>query len=502
MIELTADNIERYSASPLEFARDLDIEIDSSTIRWGDRMRPFQADFIDAVSPGLKRAIGLPIPLGETIKLRSIAEWPRGHAKTSMIAALIIWAMLFAPRLVRFLVAACDREQAGLTRNAIALLCRLNPEVGAFFEVCNWTVRIVDEAHPGNGSELTIISSDVASSWGHLVDAVFCDEVSIWPKGDLFYSLLSTVAKKASAFLGIITNAGNCKGEDWESLDNPPKKQPGENWFWRVRESARLNPAYAFARLAGPDETILTPDRIAELQRDLPPGHFRRAILNEWIDEGGETFTRGEIEKLVTLDGPEQWPIDGCVYIAGLDLGANRDHSALVSIGIDFNRGRLFLASSESWNPADYGGQLDFAIVKAAVLSLHRKLGLTMVCFDRWNADFLAAELQRAGVAMVPIIKNAETLNRMALALLETIRGAGIDLFDEPLLVRDLSRVSITERQNGFKIELPRDTVGGHGDRCESLCLALPSACDILQGRLIVNTDPNDVGFTIDYATI
>jgi hypothetical protein len=37
------------------------------------------------------------------------------------------------------------------------------------------------------GSRLTIISSDVNSSWGILPDFVICDELCHWPKPDMWY---------------------------------------------------------------------------------------------------------------------------------------------------------------------------------------------------------------------------------------------------------------------------------------------------------------------------
>jgi hypothetical protein len=63
-------------------------------------------------------------------------------------------------------------------------------------------------------------------------------------------------------------------------------------------------------------------------------------------------------------------------------------------------------------------------------------------------------------------------MDSMASALLESFRTRSIDLYPEPDLIRDLSRLRIVEKSYGFRLEATRDATG-HADRATALTLAL-----------------------------
>ena len=132
-------------------------------------------------------------------------ERPRGHSKTSDLAVMVTWALAFAPRMVRGVAAAADRDQSRLLRDAILRLVRLNPWLGPVLDVQAYVVRNVADGHPGRDSQLEIISSDAGSSFGLLVDFIVCDEVTNWEgDGDLWHSLISAVAKRPSCLIVFI----------------------------------------------------------------------------------------------------------------------------------------------------------------------------------------------------------------------------------------------------------------------------------------------------------
>src|SRR6185437_15964867 len=120
--------------------------------------------------------------------------------------------------------------------------------------------------NPATGSSIEIISSDAASSYGHTVDFIICDELTHWRKRDLWDSLFSTVPKKV-CFLIVIANAGVGQGVSWQ---------------WGVRESARLADNWHFSRLDGPRASWQSPADLEEQARMLPPKAYQRLWLNIW----------------------------------------------------------------------------------------------------------------------------------------------------------------------------------------------------------------------------
>lgn len=163
------------------------------------------------------------------------------------MAMQIAWILRFSKRPLNGIVAAADQAQAALIRDAFAGLVQSNAWMFQPLSVLKH--RIINQE---TGSRLTVISSDVQSSWGLLPDFVICDELCHWPKPDLWYSLLSSAAKRPHCVLAVLTNAGI-----------------GQGWQWKVRETARIesqkeNPLWAFSTMEGPQAPWITETHLLE----------------------------------------------------------------------------------------------------------------------------------------------------------------------------------------------------------------------------------------------
>ena len=133
--------------------------------------------------------------------------------------------LLFAsPRTIKDIVVAVDKDQAALDRDHLDKLTRLNPWLREVLDV--QATRVINRI---TGSSLDVISSDVASSLGLLIDWAILDEVSHWPKRDLFDSIISAAAKRQRCMVMAILNAGF-----------------QESWGWDVRELVRVDPDWDF----------------------------------------------------------------------------------------------------------------------------------------------------------------------------------------------------------------------------------------------------------------
>ncbi|MCH8043046.1 MAG: hypothetical protein IID44_04945 [Planctomycetes bacterium] len=379
----TTDNptIQAIKADPREFRRQLRIQCGHEPRRLGEVAEPWQERDFVALDDSWRAVIGHDV---KPKYRRGYLERPRGHSKTGDIATMATCAIFSAPRKISGIVAAGTKEQAKLTINAIDMLVRLNPHLAAVLEI--QLNRVVNRK---TGSELRIISSDAYSSFGELVDFIICDELTHWPsvKGEkLWAALFSAAAKKPHCLLIIISNAGNMKGAGWQ---------------WKNREAIRQDPAWYFSRLDGPAASWISAEQLAEQRRLLPESVYQRLWMNLWITGAGDALDMRLVEAAVTLPGETfAHRDDWYPMLAGLDLGIKHDHSALVTLGVDIDAGRLKLASAQAWKPEDYTGEVNLADIEAAVLDTQRRYNLAGVYYDPHQAAYLAQRLRERGVNM------------------------------------------------------------------------------------------------------
>ena len=227
------------------------------------------------------------------------------------MAAQIAWILLAAHTAVTGVAAAADREQAALLLAAIKRLAALNPTISHDLSFIEGAVR-----NARTGSRLDLISSDVGSSYGILPDFVICDELSHWPGPELWYSLLSSAAKKPDCVLAVLTNAG-----------------VGLGWQWEVREQASQSPHWYFSSLDGPHAPWITRQSLDEQQALLPTAVYERLWLNRWQHSDGEFVSLAEAEVCIdpTLfrkdHGSPQHQ-----YIAAIDYAEKHDYTVGVIV--------------------------------------------------------------------------------------------------------------------------------------------------------------------------
>lgn len=237
---------------------------------------------------------------------RAYIERPRGHSKTSDMAMQIAWILLAAKSPLIGLAAAADRDQANFVHDSLVRLAKANREILEPLQFIKHEVR-----NPFNGSRLEVISSDAKSSYGALPDFVVCDELSHWENPEMWYSLLSSAAKKPHCVLTILTNAG-----------------VGRGWQWEVREHARTDNSWYFSSLDGPHAPWITDDWLAEQQALLPEPVFERLWLNRWQHSDGNFVTLSEAEACRNSERSYQWEGQpGQFYVATIDFAEKRDYT-------------------------------------------------------------------------------------------------------------------------------------------------------------------------------
>ncbi len=320
---------------PREFRRSLRLSCEPPLL-FRDSVQPWQEVDFAALDPSWQKLAGLQSAgvssARQTIQ-RAYIERPRGHGKTSDMAMQIAWILLAAQHPVHGLAAAADREQALLIHNAVRKLSSANSLLCDALQFRQH--RIINLR---TGGQLEIISSDVQSSWGQLPDFVICDELCHWDKPQLWYSLLSSAAKRPDSILVVLTNAG-----------------VGRGWHWDVREAARLNPRWHFSSLDGVQAPWIRDEHLDEQRQLLPPPVYDRLWNNRWQHSDGEFVTLKEAE--ACRDDSLQERDQGesrYAYVAAIDYAEKHDFTVGVVIHEEQGRvvvDRMDVVAPSSGNP-------------------------------------------------------------------------------------------------------------------------------------------------------
>jgi phage terminase large subunit-like protein len=433
---------------PQDFRQRVKIDANGQTVTF--KADPWQEADFRALDPAWMQIAGLGPPARIN---RGWEERPRGHSKTTDIDLMVSWALSYAQRPIHGIVCASSKEQAGLHRDFIDKLNKLNDDLS--LKVHNW--EVVNEA---TGSKLEIMSSDVAASWGYLVDFVICDEICHWPEGrgeEFWKSVFTTAAKRDQCLLVCITNAG--------FLDS---------WVWKLRESVRQDPNWYFSRLEGPTASWITQKNLDEQRRHLPPGVYARLWDNVWSTGSGDAIPEAELQEAVRgVFGPCDARWSGCEYYGGIDLSVSRDTSAVVVIAKNQLDGRLILVQCRAWKPPA-GGKIDLRVVEDAIRQMDNVFHAHWF-LDPYQGEIIYQDLLTEGRVIETVPFGGAALIEMASGLTESFHSRMIQLFRDEQLLNDLRKLKIKETPAGYKLDAPR-TAAGHCDRATALSLAVLGA--------------------------
>jgi hypothetical protein len=454
LIQVDAAAIQRMARDPQFYRDNLLIEVSGEVVRYRDIKAPWQERDFQQMDPAWLRCIG-----GSTqgnVKMRSMLERPRGASKTFDMAAMVLWALLFATWAVRFLFASGKRDQAKLPLIAMQKLCRLNRWMDPVIDLQANVARNVR-----TGAQVEAISSDSNTNYGHLADGICCDEWANWPDTpsaqDLWHVLSSTLLKKKNCIAQVISNAGSMT-----------------SWQWPIREQIRRSDDWYFHALETKPDWF-TEQQLNE-QRILLPDHlYKKDIENVWVAGNAEGIRPQDVDSVTVLPGP-QGPRRGCRYFGGLDLALRRDHAAFGLWSVSPDSPVVDLVKLVAWDPRDYEtGEIDLHEIEYVIeqaYSLYRFVGIK---FDAWQAVFLAQRLESKGIPMSEIRMTAEDLNIIARTALDAFSNRRIRLFSNADLRRDILRLRFEETLRGYKLTATRDSFG-HADRAVAIFYALPSA--------------------------
>jgi hypothetical protein len=475
-----------FASDPAAFRDRLVIPAGRGPVRLGEVMAAFQRlDFLalDAAFVALKEG-RQPEPG------RFWLERTKGGSKDGDLAVMLLWLLAFCPRALTCQVGAVDQEQAAEMQKSARGIIRLNGWLAGILEVQAFAI-----VNQRTESRADIIPADVGGSHGSRPDLLILNELCHLGKEEFALNLLDNAAKVPHGLAVIATNAGF---------------RPSWQWSWR--EEARASRRWHFSSVMEP-APWLDPDELAEARRRNSPSRFARLWRGQWVSGGGDALDESDLAAAVRLElGPMTGAEPGFAFYGGLDLGVKQDHAALVVVGrhvghvergpepepvslppilaacVDLGlvdspglpersyklhpgTNRLRLAYCRSWAPRA-GGQIDLEAVELAALATARRLGLTAIFFDPFQAALMAQRLRRQGVRLEEVVFSGQNLDALASGVLEVFKAREIDLYPEPELAQDLAKLRLVERSYGYRLEAARDA-SGHADRATALALAV-----------------------------
>ena len=385
----------------------------------------------------------------------------RGASKTTDLAGLALAMLLAAEHPARFVWTAADADQARLAIDRIDGYFR-DSDLPESVEVQARRIRV-----SGSDARLDVLPADESSSWGLLVDAVFCDELTNWSDTPLprrlWEAVSSAVAKRDDAKLIVLGTAGNPSHFSRKILDHALTSP-----LWRVNEGSGPAP-------------WLDSDRLAEQKARLPDSVFRQLFKNEWVAVEGSFLDPAVVDAAFTLDGPSLGPpelIDSETesrpnYYAALDLGSVSDRTALA---IGHRDGEaVVLDRMQVWQ-GTRARPVDFAEVEKFIVDAHKRFGFRLR-LDPWQGLDLAQRLRAQGVRAEEFPFSQSSKQRLAATLLHSLNAGNLKLYDGAEGLRD-ELLGLRLRQSASGAWSFDHSSGGHDDRAVSLALMLVGALE------------------------
>lgn len=444
-------DLERYAADPVVFRSEMLIDSakDEPTLFVPDAWQDEELRQIDKL---WNRAVD---GLRDGGPNRAYIGRARGHSKTTDEALQILRILAFTRRKIKGLAAASSREQAQILRDQIQTLVTLNDWLGPIIDVQNYVVK-----NRQTESQLDIISSDAASSYGEIVDFIICDELTHWKNDDLWNSVFSSANKRKNCVLLIMTNAGY-----------------KNSWQRRIHDMARRRSNWLFIHHEGPKASWITPEGLEEQREGLTNKAFRRLWLNEWQIEAGDALEAADVEAAVRRDveplrgGEKDW-----TFIGGIDLSTKRHRSALAILAANADLHVVRVVKVLSFQRG-HNGKISLLEVQRAFHEFNHQFRPVTWCYDPFQAELMAQQGTAVGISMREVPFGPKNLNLMASSVLQLFRSGQIELCDDQALVDDILKLQIVEKSFGFKLEAPEDE-SGHADRAFAMAVALPAAVE------------------------
>jgi len=227
---------------------------------------------------------------------------------------------------------------------------------------------------------------------------------------------------------------------------------------------------------------------IEEARRLDPIGaEFARLWEGRWISGRGGAVDNFSIDRCFRSEKHEGKE-NGFIYIAGMDLGINRDHSGVVVVGVNPLEQVVKVVSVNEWVPSvpnDNGTlEVDIFDVERTCIEEWKKWGIVWFGYDpAAGGSILSQRLRKKGLPMREVsFSNPKNLSEMATSFVVLVKSGKLECYEHPSLRRDFGKFEIEHKPpNLYKLKAVSDQYG-HADVGTALVICLPIAMKLLKG--------------------
>lgn len=335
---------------------------DFQTVQWGKIMVDQQRLDFQGVSPMLAWVAGGPKPT----KTKAWLQKSRGYSKTTDIAAMLAYLLVFAQKQLSIDIIADDEAQAKLVLTQLRKLLSHNAWLGE--RINAQRNKVVCKT---NGTVAEFIARDPSSAYGRTPDITIMDELTHWRSESMWTAGFSSYQKRGGPLI-IACNAGY-----------------GTGWQWNIRCMAEEGKDWYFSAPHGP-APWRTEAELKEQEKGMLAGEYRRLWWNEWQSSTGAFLTLEEANGCVDygLRRTVEAPHDGLTYVASIDYAEKHDRTAC-TLG-HLENGRVVIDRMDVFDPRFQPGGI--VLVQAVdewiwqiEEAFHKRTGRVLYLVDPWG---------------------------------------------------------------------------------------------------------------------
>jgi terminase large subunit-like protein len=397
----------------------------------GDVMEPWQREDFSAMdAPGVQNVY---------------LERPRGHDKTGTAGTEALVEMFLGPEDATLLIVAGDVDQAAICFSDVVGKLRRRPDLLAQVKITEGG-KALSIRHKTRGTTLTVLSSDVRTSWGLRPDWINFDELGEQRNRLLWDSIWSATGKRPHCRVLVTSTAG------WDRT----------SLAWEVRSFAATEANWLLSS-RGQCASWIAPEWLAQQQRTLPAHVFARLHENRWVENVGAFLTVPEVDT-VFANIPEA---GSGRYAIGLDLGLTKDASVACLMRAT-STGLLVAEQFLTYRPAPGGGKVDLLAVEADVEELARQHHAAII-LDPYQGVRLAQGYRARGLVAVEHDITASSRRGLFADMLDLIRKGQLRSLPHEDFRRELLSVEVTQTATGWRADHRK---GAHDDHLFAAMLA------------------------------
>lgn len=390
--------------------------------------------------------------LGTDAITSAIASWPRGQGKSTLLAAIAVWATFDrcssgTPDVP--IVATTVGQAMKSVYNVAVAMVDAEPELASRAKL--YTAISDPRIEALGGGKCYPIANDVDTLQGLDYSLAIMDEIGFQPL--TAYSSLALAQGKRDWFkvIGIGTPGFDTDNALW--------------WIRSKLADGGVMPGMYFDELAA-DENC---DHLDEAQwrkanpalvegfmsikgiraaSGLMEAHFRIFRLGQWVD--GVDSWLGEDGRAVWRALVDPWALTpGVATYGGLDVGIKRDSTALVLV--QRRPDGRYHAACKIWLPADE--TLDVTDIMQYIREVDDEFDLRGLAYDPRLFELPAGQLAEEGIPMIEIPQSLERMTPAFGDLYQDIKDGKISVDDDKSFQQQILNGIPKWNQSGFTLK-------------------------------------------------